>query len=78
MYTRRNDLQALRNIDRAPWSFRTKMELVVELVERCVTVLKNWFDRPVLATGFPRQPLGTSHIMVADLIFGGNFVVDGG
>lgn len=49
MYTRRKDLQVLENIDRAPWSFRTKLELAAELVEWCVILFQNWFERPVMA-----------------------------
>lgn len=48
MYARRKDLQSLENIGRAPWLFRTKLELAAELVEWCVILYQNWFGRPVL------------------------------
>jgi len=48
MYARRKDLQVLENLGRAPWAFRTKLELAAELVEWCVVLFQNWFDRPVL------------------------------
>lgn len=48
MYARRKDLQTLENVGRAPWAFRTKLELAAELVEWCVILLQNRFDRPVL------------------------------
>jgi hypothetical protein len=48
MYARRKDLQALDNIGRTPWKFRTKLELAAELVKWCVVLFQNWFDRPVL------------------------------
>lgn len=48
MYARQKDLQALENVDRAPWAFRTKLELAAELVEWCVILFQNWFDRPVM------------------------------
>lgn len=35
MYARQKDLQVLRNIGRAPWSFRTKLVPAAELVEWC-------------------------------------------
>lgn len=48
MYVRRKDLDPLTNIGRAPWSFRTKLELAAELVEWCVKLFQNAFHRPVL------------------------------
>jgi DDE superfamily endonuclease len=48
MYVRRKDLDPLTNIGRAPWSFRTKLELAAELVEWCVVLFQSWFHRPVL------------------------------
>jgi hypothetical protein len=42
MYARRKDLQALQNIGRALWSFRTKLELAAELVEWCVELFQSW------------------------------------
>ena len=40
MYVRQKDLQILERIGKAPWKFRTKLELAAELVEWCVTLLK--------------------------------------
>jgi len=48
MYARQKDLQVLKNIGLAPWSFRTKLELAAELVEWCGNLFRNWFDRPVM------------------------------
>ena len=48
MYARRKDLQTLQNLDRAPWCFRTKLQLAAELVEWCVVLFQNWFERPVM------------------------------
>ncbi|MEI7702504.1 MAG: hypothetical protein WCK86_22110 [Planctomycetia bacterium] len=35
MYVRQKDLQILERIGKAPWKFRTKLELAAELVEWC-------------------------------------------
>jgi hypothetical protein len=43
MYARQSDLQVLENIGKAPWKFRTKLELATELVERCVKFFQNWY-----------------------------------
>ena len=48
MYVRRKDLQPLENIRRAPWAFRTKLEMAAELVEWCVIAFENWFEKRVL------------------------------
>ena len=48
MYVRRKDLKVLENIGRAPWSFRTKLELAAELVEWCIVLFKTWFQKPVM------------------------------
>lgn len=47
-YVRQIDLQVLENIGKAPWKFRTKLELAAELVEWCVTLFQNWFQKRVL------------------------------
>lgn len=48
MYVRRKDLEAMQRANKAPWSFRTKLELASELVEWCVELFQNWFRRPVI------------------------------
>ncbi len=48
MYVRQKDLQILERIDKAPWKFRTKLELAAELVEWCVTLFKSWFRKRVM------------------------------
>lgn len=48
LYARQRELQALQSLGRAPWSFRTKLDLAAELVEWCVELFQNRFDRPVL------------------------------
>jgi hypothetical protein len=48
MYVRQKDLQVLENIGKAPWKFRTKLELAAELVEWCVTLFQNWFQKRVM------------------------------
>lgn len=48
LYARQKDLQVLRNIGRAPWTFRTKLTLAAELVEWCQDLLKTWFGKPVM------------------------------
>ena len=48
MYVRQKDLQVLENIGKAPWKFRTKLELAAELVEWCVKLFQNWFQKRVL------------------------------
>lgn len=48
MYARQKDMQKLQNLGRAPWSFRTKLQLAAELVEWCVILLQNWFQRTVM------------------------------
>lgn len=48
MYVRRKDLQILENLKLAPWMFRTKLELAAELVEWCVPLFQNWFQKPVM------------------------------
>jgi len=75
MYVRRKDLDPLTNIGRAPWSFRTKLELGAELVEWCVTLFQNWFHRPVLVVAdgayakrpFLRRVLATGAHVVSRL-----------
>jgi len=48
MYARQKDLQKLQNLGRAPWSFRTKLQLAAELVEWCVILFQNRFKRAVM------------------------------
>lgn len=48
MYVRRKDLQVMEDIGRAPWAFRTKLEMAAELVEWCVIVFQKWFGKSVL------------------------------
>jgi hypothetical protein len=48
LYARQKDLQVLWNVGRAPWSFRTKLNLAAELVEWCVGLLNRWFQKPVM------------------------------
>jgi hypothetical protein len=48
MYVRRKDLQILENVKQAPWKFRTKLELAAELVEWCVFLFQNWFQKRVM------------------------------
>ena len=48
IYVRQIDLQDLENIGKAPWKFRTNLELTAELVEWCVTLFQNWFHKRVL------------------------------
>ena len=40
--------QDLPNVGRAPWSFRTKLELAAELVEWCAIFFQNCFRRSVM------------------------------
>lgn len=48
MYGRRKDLQVLQNVGRAPWSFRTKLELAAELVQWCVELFQSWYQKRVM------------------------------
>jgi len=48
MNVRQKDLQVLENIGKAPWNFRTKLELAAELVEWCVKLFQNWFQKRVM------------------------------
>ena len=48
MYVRQIDLQVLENIGKAPWKFRMKLELAAELVEWCVKLFQNWFQKRVM------------------------------
>ena len=43
MSARQKDPQVLQNVGRVPWSFHTKLELAVELVDRCVILFQNCF-----------------------------------
>ncbi|MFM8723664.1 MAG: transposase [Planctomycetaceae bacterium] len=48
MYVRQKDLQILERIGKAPWKFRTKLELAAELVEWCVTLFKSGLRKRVM------------------------------
>lgn len=48
MYVRRKDLEAFENLGRAPWSFRTKLDMAAELVEWCLVLLSTWFQKRVM------------------------------
>ena len=48
MSVRRKDLQILERIGKAPWKFRTKLELAAELVEWSVTLFKSWFRKRLM------------------------------
>jgi hypothetical protein len=48
MYVRRKDLAVLEKIGRAPWSFRTKLELAAALVEWCIVLMRTWFQKQVM------------------------------
>ena len=75
LYARRKDLQALENSGRAPWRFRTKLDLAAELVEWCIILLQNWFNRTVMVIAdgayakrpFLRRVIGTGAIVVSRL-----------
>ena len=75
MYARQIDLQVLENIGKAPWKFRTKLELGAELVEWCVTLFQNWFRKRVLVVAdgayakrpFLKRVIATGAIVVSRL-----------
>lgn len=48
MYARRKDINVMQNVGRAPWSFRTKLELAAELVEWCIGPLTNYYQKRVM------------------------------
>lgn len=48
MYVRQTDLEAMDRADKAPWPFRTKLELASELVEWCVKIFRDWLEKPVI------------------------------
>jgi hypothetical protein len=48
MYVRRKDLKVLEDLGRAPWSFRTKLEMAAELVEWWIVLLQTWFQKRVM------------------------------
>ncbi len=48
MYVRRKDLKVLEDNGRAPWSFRTKLEMAAELVEWCIVLFQTWFQKRVM------------------------------
>ncbi|MCE2797506.1 MAG: hypothetical protein LW816_19450 [Planctomyces sp.] len=48
MSVRRKDPQILERIGKAPWKFRTKLELTAGLVDWCVTLFKSWFRKRLM------------------------------
>jgi len=48
MYVRRKDLKAFEDSGRAPWSFRTKLDMAAELVEWCIVLFRTWFQKQVM------------------------------
>ena len=75
MYVRRKDLEVLEHVGRAPWKFRTKLELAAELVEWCVTLFQNWFQKRVMVIvdgayakrPFLRRVMATGAVVVSRL-----------
>lgn len=75
MYVRKKDLQAMQKAGKAPWSFRTKLDLAARLVEWCVVLFQNWFHKPVIVVTdgayakrpFLRRVLATGAIVVSRL-----------
>ncbi|MFM8477299.1 MAG: transposase [Planctomycetaceae bacterium] len=65
----------MENVGKAPWKFRTKLELAVGLVEWCVRLLQNWFRRRVLVVAdgayakrpFLQRVLATGAVVVSRL-----------
>lgn len=75
MYVRQKDLQVLENIGKAPWKFRTKLELAAELVEWCVRLFHNWFQKRVMVVAdgayakrpFLKRVIATGAVVVSRL-----------
>lgn len=75
LYVRKKDLEKLEHVGKAPWSFRTKLELAAKLVEWCVRLFQNWFHRPVIVVAdgayakreFLSRVLATGAIVVSRL-----------
>ncbi|MBL8818591.1 MAG: transposase [Planctomyces sp.] len=75
MYVRQCDLQILENLGTAPWKFRTKLELAAELVEWCVTLFQNWFQKRVIVVAdgayarrvFLKRVIATGAVVVSRL-----------
>ncbi len=75
MYVRQKDLQVLENIGKAPWKFRTKLELAAELVEWCVKLFQNWFKKRVMVVAdgayakrpFLKRVMATGAVVVSRL-----------
>ena len=70
MYVRQKDLQALENIGKAPWKFRTKLELAAELVEWCVTLFQIWFQKRVMVVAdgaYAKRPF-LKRVMATDAV----------
>ena len=75
MYVRQKDLETMENVGKAPWKFRTKLELAAGLVEWCVRLFQNWFRRRVLVVAdgayakrpFLQRVLATGAVVVSRL-----------
>jgi hypothetical protein len=75
MYVRQKDLEVMENVGKAPWKFRTKLELAAGLVEWCVRLFQNWFRRRVLVVAdgayakrpFLQRMLATGAVVVSRL-----------
>jgi hypothetical protein len=75
MYVRKKDLEVMENVGRAPWKFRTKLELAAGLVEWCVRPFQSWFRRRVLVVAdgadakrsFLQRVLATGAVVVSRL-----------
>jgi hypothetical protein len=73
MYVRQKDLEVMENVGKAPWKFRTKLELAAGLVEWCVRLFQNWFRRRVLVVAdgayakrpFLQRVLATGAVVVS-------------
>ena len=50
----------MENVGKAPWKFRTKLDLAAGLVEWCVRLFQNWFRRRVLVVAdgaYAKRPI---------------------
>lgn len=71
MYVRQIDLQVLENIRKAPWKFRTKLELAAELVEWCVRLFLNYFQKRVMVVAdgaYAKRPFLTRVIATGAVV----------
>ena len=65
----------MENVGKAPWKFRTKLDLAAGLVEWCVRLFQNWFRRRVLVVAdgayakrpFLQRVLATGAVVVSRL-----------